>query len=167
VNKTEASYVNTLLRYLFDDDDSPGEESARWVAAGLAERAHKTMAAGISRGRCEQLWDERPPTPGRRPREHWEETAEGLAAADAADGLTDITIVDPAPLLTVVDDEHGHRSIAIVAELRNYLETHGPGSGEQHSEGELAVLADLRLMLDGRPSYGGRPTLAPNGGTSA
>ena len=86
MNKTEASYVNTLLRYvLLDarDENNPGPETARWAAAQLADRAHAQLVAGISRARCEQLWDAEPPTPrGFRP-DPWAETAEGLAAADA------------------------------------------------------------------------------------
>jgi len=93
MNKTEASYVNTLLRYvLLDarDEDNPGPETARWAAAQLADRAHAQLVAGISRARCEQLWDAEPPTPrGFRP-DPWAETAEGLAAAEA-----DPSAVDP------------------------------------------------------------------------
>jgi len=147
MNKTEASYVNTLLRYvLLDarDEDNPGPETARWAAAQLADRAHAQLTAGISRARCEQLWDAEPPVPRGFTPDPWAETAEGLAAAEA----------DPSAADRETD------ALRVVAELRDYLSTHGPGSGEQHNEGETAVLTDLRLMLDGRPSNRGRPTLA-------
>jgi hypothetical protein len=54
VNVGEACDLNTLLRWLFRDDDAT-EEAARAAAVRLADRAHKAVSAGLrgSRGGAE------------------------------------------------------------------------------------------------------------------
>ncbi|HEX5813342.1 MAG TPA: hypothetical protein VFY38_14640 [Pseudonocardia sp.] len=90
MNKTEATHVNTLLRWLLagalPDDPGVDVEIARWVAANLAERAHREMRSGLTKARVETAWDTLSAVPGglnplavSNP-DPWEETAAGLAA---------------------------------------------------------------------------------------
>lgn len=55
MNRTEATAVNTLLRWLLQQDP-PTEDQARTAAEQLADRAHKALAAGYNADRVTAQW---------------------------------------------------------------------------------------------------------------
>lgn len=60
MNITEGNAVNVLLRYLLDEPDPRGyltrSEAACDAAAALADRARKTLGAGLDGEQIRQLW---------------------------------------------------------------------------------------------------------------
>jgi hypothetical protein len=65
VNITEANSLNVVLRYLLglrtdaeqNIDDQDLYDNAREHAAGLVERANKTLGAGLRREDIEDAWE--------------------------------------------------------------------------------------------------------------
>jgi hypothetical protein len=90
MNKGEAAYVNTLLRWLLGIDGDP--EQARWAATRLAERAHTASPAAVSAATVQNLWDEREPSPYALPAllaAFWQ--ADQGFVADAAESMRELT----------------------------------------------------------------------------
>jgi hypothetical protein len=87
MNKTEAAYVNTLLRWLLGDTAEVSDpEQARWVACQLADRAARVHSAALNGAAVERLWLERDPTPYALPAllaAMWEVDQQQLTAEDA------------------------------------------------------------------------------------
>lgn len=82
MNITEANDVQTLLRWILDDHEDAAEYDAMHAAERLANRAHRRLGAGRTRGRVLQEWTERRP----------------MVIHDCPDG---------APLRVVLDDQAG------------------------------------------------------------
>jgi Arc/MetJ family transcription regulator len=56
VNKTEATAVNVILRYLTGAPDTPTEQAAQDAAAALATRAHAALGAGFTAPAVRAAW---------------------------------------------------------------------------------------------------------------
>jgi hypothetical protein len=70
---TEANALNALLRYLLNYHVHPATDmidaSAREVAVALADRAHKTLMAGLDGVDVRELWKESAPQPAKMKRD--------------------------------------------------------------------------------------------------
>lgn len=93
MNKTEAIRVQTVLRWVLGIDTARGVDlppvtgdDVRYALAELAERAHKALAAGITRAAAESWWDDLQPAVVRGPRWVLALDPPQLRARIAADG---------------------------------------------------------------------------------